>query len=166
MKKLLSVLGASLIFASCAASAEQPAAAPAAPKPQAAPVGPVASARVIMLRLYVADIDRGEKFYHEVFGTTVLQKMGDNVRIMNFPGGTLPGIIMIKSADEVRMNGSFVMQVANVQETLAKAAANGGTLMNTAFAQNVEGMPARSSHFTDPDGNIVEVLQIGGPARK
>jgi predicted enzyme related to lactoylglutathione lyase len=123
--------------------------------------GPVATARVIMLRLYVSDLDRGEKFYHEVFGTTVVQKMGDNVRIMNFPGGVLPGIIMIKSAEEAKMNGSFLVQVPDVQATLDRAAANGGVLHNTHFAEKVEGMPAQSSHLTDPDGNIIEVLQIG-----
>jgi predicted enzyme related to lactoylglutathione lyase len=50
------------------------------------------------------------------------------------------------------------MQIADVQATLAKAAANCGTLMNTRFTQQIEGMPASSSHFTDPDGNLIEVL--------
>lgn len=127
---------------------------------QQAPV-PVASARVIMLRLYVADLDRGEKFYHEVFGTNVVQKMGDNVRIMVFPGAVMPGIIMIKSPEEATMNGSFVMQVPDLKATLDRAAANGGKLMNTHFADKVEGMPAQSSHLVDPDGNVIEVLQMG-----
>lgn len=130
---------------------------------QQAPVGPAATPRIIMLRLYVSDLDRGEKFYHEVFGTTVVRKMGDDVRIMNFPGGILPGIIMIKSPDEAQMNGSFLIQVPDVQATLDRAAANGGVLHNTRFSEEVEGMPARSSHFTDPDGNIIEVMQIGKP---
>jgi len=157
-------LAAAAMLTAVGAEAEPAPAASAAPA--ATPVGPVTSARVIMLRLYVADLARGEKFYHEVFGTSVMEKLGDNVMILNFPGGALPGIIMIKSADEARMNGSFVMQVPDVQATLARAAANGGILMNTRFAQQVEGMPARSSHFTDPDGNIVEVLQIGGPPKR
>lgn len=123
--------------------------------------GPVATPRIIMLRLYVNDLDRGEKFYHEVFGTTVVRKMGDNVRIMNFPGGVLPGIIMIKSTQGVQMTGSFLIQVPNVQAALDLAAANGGKLRNTHFSEQVGGMPANSSHFTDPDGNVIEVFQIG-----
>ena len=158
--------GAVAGFASCAAAADQPPARPVAPAVQQSPVGPVATARVMMLKLFVNDLERGEKFYHAVFGTTVVQRMGDNVRIMIFPGGTMPGIIMIKNRDEVKMKTSFVMQVQDVQATLALAAANGGVLMNTHFAQQVEGMPASSSHFNDPDGNNVEVLQIGGPSRK
>ena len=31
-----------------------------------------------MIRMFVSDLARGEKFYHEVLGTTVVQKMGDN----------------------------------------------------------------------------------------
>jgi predicted enzyme related to lactoylglutathione lyase len=129
----------------------------AQPKPPAT----AASPQVIMLRLFVSDLDRGEKFYHEVFGTTVVQKMGENVRIMIFPGGAMPGIIMIKSSEEATMNGSFVVRVPDLRATLDRAAANGGKLMDTRFAQQIDNMPARSSHFTDPDGNVIEVLQIG-----
>lgn len=128
----------------------------------AQPSASVASPRVMMLRWYVADIARGERFYSAVFGTKTVQKMGDKVRIMMFPGGALPGIILIQSPEEKRMNGSFVIQVPDLKSTLALAAANGGKLMNTRFTDKVDGMPAQSSHFTDPDGNIIEVLQMGG----
>lgn len=157
------MLGCLLLLATTPALAAPPN-PPASPGPSAtAPaVAPTANPRIMMLRLYVADIARGESFYREVFGAAAVQKMGERVRIMMLPGNALPGIILIQSPDEARMNGSFVIQVADVQETLARAAANGGVPMNTRFGQEVEGMPARSSHFTDPDGNIVEVLQIGG----
>lgn len=147
-KSCLALFGAAMFMGGTAFAQQQSAA-------------PVASPRVIMLRLYVSDLDRGEKFYREVFGTTVVQKMGDKVRIMIFPGGVMPGIIMIKSPEEATMNGSFVVQVPDLKATLDRAAANGGKLMNTNFAQQVENMPAKSSHFIDPDGNVIEVLQMG-----
>ena len=128
---------------------------------QQAPMGPAANPKVIMLRLYVSDLARGEKFYHEVFGTTVVQKMGDNVRIMTFPGGALPGIIMIKSPEETQMNGSFVIQVPDMEAALARAAANGGKPLATRFSQDVQNMPAQSRHVIDPDGNDIEVMQVG-----
>lgn len=167
MFRILALIGAaSLLAGGAAAAKDAPApASPTAPPPAAQPITPVASARVVMLRVYVADIARAEKFYHEVFGTTVMQKLGENVRIMVMPGGAFPGIILIQSPDEARMNGSWVMQVSNVEETLAKAQANGATLMHTEFSDNVSGMPARSSHLVDPDGNIIEVLQVGGKAK-
>lgn len=155
MRNCLALAGVALGLATASPSLAQP-----------TPATPVASPRVMMLRLYVGDLDRGEKFYHEVFGTTTVQRMGNAVRILVFPGGALPGIIMIRSADEATMNGSFVMQVPDLQATLARAAASGGKLMDTKFAQQIDGMAARSSHFTDPDGNIVEVLQMGPPPKQ
>lgn len=164
------LIGAASLLVSCAVTAKAAPASSPAPSathaPVAQPITPVTTARIVMLRVYVADIARAEKFYHEVFGTTVVQKLGENVRVTVMPGGAFPGIILIQSPDEVRMNGSWVMQVSNVEETLAKAQANGATLMHTEFAENVGGMPARSTHLVDPDGNIIEVLQVGAQVAK
>jgi predicted enzyme related to lactoylglutathione lyase len=114
-----------------------------------------------MLRVYVSDVARSEQFYHQVIGASVIQKMGDKVRIMTFPGGTMPGIILIQSPEVATMHSSFVLQVPDLKATLASAEANGGTLKNTHFEQQQAGMPAQSSHFSDPDGNLIEVLQMG-----
>lgn len=145
------------------ALAGAPAAAPPAVAP--APVAPVATARIMMLRWFTGDIARAEAFYRIVFGMTTVQRMGDNVRIMVFPGGVTPGLILIQSNDPNRLRGSFIVQVADVQATLATAAANGGKLLNTKFGQDIQGQRASSSHFEDPDGNVIEVLQIGGPRK-
>lgn len=128
---------------------------------QQAQVGPVATPRVLMLRMFVSDLARGEKFYREVLGTTVVRRMGENVSILNFPGGALPGIIMIKSPDVAQMKTSFVIQVPDMEATLARGAANGGSAQSHRFAEAVQGMPASSHHLLDPDGNDIEVLQIG-----
>lgn len=143
------------------------AASPAAAQPAAAPAAPAAATppRIIMLRFFVADIARGEAFYVKVFGMRTVQKMGEGVRIMIFPGSPSPGIILIQSAEEKAMNGSFIVQVDDLKTTLKKAAANGGTLKNTKFEQQMGAEIGRSSHFYDPDGNEIEVLQMS-PARK
>lgn len=134
------------------------------PPTTVAPPGLVASARIIMLRIYVSDIARSEHFYHEVLGANVMQRMGDKVRIMIFQSGGMPGIILIQSPEVATMHGSFVVQVPDLQTVLDRAKANGGTLKNTDFSQQMAGTPAHSSHFSDPDGNLIEVLQIGGGA--
>lgn len=149
----------------CLASPALPATAKpkqAATATKSAPAAPVASPQIMMLRFYVGNIDRAESFYNAVFDMRTVQKMGDNVRIMIFPSGKTPGIILIQSPEEATMNGSFIIQVPDLKATLDKVAANGGTLQNTKFEQNMGGMAARSSHFNDPDGNVIEVLQIGG----
>jgi predicted enzyme related to lactoylglutathione lyase len=128
---------------------------------QHAPVGPTATPRIMMLKLYVSDLARAENFYHEVLGAAVVQKMGDKVGIMNFPGGVLPGFILIESPKDEIKSASFVIQVPDLEATLASAAANGGKVMTTRFSQDVQNMPAQSRHIFDPDGNDIEVLQIG-----
>ncbi len=148
-------------MSSIAAAADAPAIKPGtATVPVVAPA-PVASPHIVMLRLYVANIARGEKFYHELFGATSVQNMGENVRIMVFPGGAVPGIILIQSKDEATMNGSFVTQVPDLKATLERAQANGGKLLNSNFTDRMAGMPMQSSHFYDPDGNLIEALQVG-----
>jgi predicted enzyme related to lactoylglutathione lyase len=121
-------------------------------------------AHIMMIRMPVSDLERADKFYHAVFGTTVVQKMGEKIRMIMFPGG-MPGIILIQSAGPIAIHNSFVVQVPDLKEALERAAANGGTLQNTHFAQQEAGMPAQSSHFTDPEGNTIEVLQMGGPSK-
>lgn len=135
--------------------------------PATAPAKPVATANphIIMLRWFVGDLSRATKFYQSVFGMMSVQKMGDKVNVMVFPGGAMPGLILIEAPAENRLKGSFVIQVADVKATLAKAEAAGAKLMNTHFAEKVAGVPASSSHFTDPDGNVVEVMQMGGAAK-
>ncbi len=135
-------------------------------KTKLAPAAPVSSPKIVMLRFFVSDVEWAEKFYRTVFAMTTVQKMGKNVRILIFPGGATPGIILIQSAEEASMNGSFIVQVPDLKATMALAAANGATLKNTKYEQNMGGIAAKSSHFADPDGNVIEVLQIGGPIAK
>ncbi|MBW8784396.1 MAG: VOC family protein [Novosphingobium sp.] len=161
----LALAGAMMISGGASAQPTQPAppAQPAQPaqRGQLTPVGPSAKPRVMMLRLFVSDLARGEAFYHEVFGTAVVQKMGDNVGILMFPGSTPPGIIMIRSTAPTVMKGSFVLQVPDLEAVLTRAAANGGKVETRRFGQDIQGMAARSRHMSDPDGNDIEVLQIG-----
>lgn len=136
----------------------------AAAKP--APPAPVSSPQIVTLRFFVSDIEPAEKFYSAVFGMMTVQKMGDPVRIMIFLGGATRGIILIESPEEATMNGSFIVQVPDLQATLGTAGANGAVLKNTNFEQNMGSLAAKSSQFADPDGNVIEVLQIGGPKAK
>lgn len=147
------------------AKVSQPASAPVPAAPSAPVAAPTStlSPRIMMLRWFVADITRAESFYQAVFGMRTVQKMGDKVRIMVFSGAGSPGLILIQSPEEKSMNGSFIIQVPDLKETLDRAAANGAKLKNTDFQQKMGSAQARSSHFIDPDGNEIEVLQINTP---
>lgn len=177
MKKIILTLASAAMLWGCAAQAQEapPAATPAPAAPAAAPA-PAISSRVMMLRVTVADSERAANFYRDVFGAVAMQGMmgpppasgeasrGGGIRIMTLPGG-LPGLILIPGDEDE--NSSWVMQVSDLPGTLQRAQANGATLMNTHFEAGQGGFaaqagPAQSTHIVDPDGNVIELLQMGG----
>ena len=151
MKRYLSTLMGGMMLLAGGAFAQQ------------APAGPVAKPCVIMLRLYTDDFTRSEHFYEAVFGTRMVQNMGDHAHILVFPGGSGPGIILIKTPDKQHREASFLIQAPDLADTLVRAKSNGAVLSDEHFAAPMQGMQAQSGLFTDPDGNLVEVLQMGKP---
>ncbi|MBC2650913.1 SDR family oxidoreductase [Novosphingobium flavum] len=71
--------------------------------------------------------------------------MGDKASIMIFPGGAMPGLILIEAPAEKAMHGSFVIQVADVKATLAYAAAKSAIVgMTLAMARDLAGIAVRA----------------------
>ena len=113
---------------------------------------------ILMVKLPVGDDEAAQEFYGTVFGVTLAMEMGDNVRIVMFPGGG-PGLVLIPEDPENERNGSFIVQVTNMESTLARAVANGATLEQS--FQGEQGGGAQSTNIIDPWGNQIEVLQLG-----
>ena len=113
---------------------------------------------ILMVKLPVGDDEAAQEFYGTVFGATLAMEMGDRVRIVMFPGGG-PGLVLIPEDPENERNGSFIVQVANMESTLARAVANGATLEQS--FQGEQGGGAQSTNIIDPWGNQIEVLQLG-----
>ena len=113
---------------------------------------------ILMVKLPVGDDEAAQEFYGTVFGVTLAMEMGDRVRIVTFPGGGA-GLVLIPEDPENERNGSFIVQVTNMESTLARAVANGATLEQS--FQGEQGGGAQSTNIIDPWGNQIEVLQIG-----
>jgi len=113
---------------------------------------------ILMVKLPVGDDEAAQEFYGTVFGVTLAMEMGDRVRIVTFPGGG-PGLVLIPEDPENERNGSFIVQVTNMESTLARAVANGATLEQS--FQGEQGGGAQSTNIIDPWGNQIEVLQLG-----
>ena len=113
---------------------------------------------ILMVKLPVGDDEAAQEFYGTVFGVTLAMEMGDRVRIVMFPGGG-PGLVLIPEDPENDRNGSFIVQVSNMQSTLARAVANGATLEQS--FEGEQGGGAQSTNIIDPWGNQIEVLQLG-----
>ena len=113
---------------------------------------------ILMVKLPVGDDEAAQEFYSTVFGVTLAMEMGDRVRIVSFPGGG-PGLVLIPEDPANERNGSFIVQVTNMESTLARAVANGATLEQS--FQGEQGGGAQSTNIIDPWGNQIEVLQLG-----
>jgi len=113
---------------------------------------------ILMVKLPVGDDEAAQEFYGTVFGVTLAMEMGDQVRIVTFPGCG-PGLVLIPEDPENERNGSFIVQVTNMESTLARAVANGATLEQS--FQGEQGGGAQSTNIIDPWGNQIEVLQLG-----
>ena len=113
---------------------------------------------ILMVKLPVGDDEAAQEFYGTVFGVTLAMEMGDQVRIVMFPGGG-PGLVLIPEDPVNERNGSFIVQVTNMESTLARAVANGATLEQS--FQGDQGGGAQSTNIIDPWGNQIEVLQLG-----
>ena len=119
------------------------------------------SGQVIMLKLQVGDVDEAEDFYHSVFGASVAYDLGQGARVLTMPEG--PGFILLGgdgSGDDEDYNGSFLIQVPDLEAAEAAAIDNGATRQQ-AFEGSPGGEEARSVDLLDPWGNQIEILQLG-----
>lgn len=112
-----------------------------------------------MVKLYVGTLDAAERFYGQVFGAKFAASQGDNAHIVLFPNGG-PGLVLLKRGPhDWRKNGSFIIQVPDLDAAKARAVANGATIQGE-FEGGPDGL-SRSVDVLDPWGNQVEILQTG-----
>jgi predicted enzyme related to lactoylglutathione lyase len=125
------------------------------PEGAAAPTG-----KILMVKLYVDDLEAGERFYGAVFGAKLALKVGENAHIVTFPDGG-PGLVLLKkTANDKKKVGAFIIQVPDLSAAQALAIANGAKEQGK-FAGNPGSQAAKSQDFLDPWGNQVEILQLG-----
>ena len=125
------------------------------PSSAAAPSG-----KILMVKLYVGNLARGEKFYGAVFGAKLAVKIGAFAHVLTFAGGG-PGLILIRGGpSEKNKKGSFLIEVPNLAAAKSVAIKNGAKVQHS-FAGAPGGQAAQSIDFLDPWGNQVEILQLG-----
>ena len=121
---------------------------------------PNATGTILMVKIYVGDLDKAEQFYGAVFGAKRALEIGAGAHIVTFPKGG-PGLVLLKAgASTAHQKGAFIIQVPNLAVAEAAALANGATKQGT-FAGAPAGQAAKSIDLLDPWGNQIEILQIG-----
>jgi predicted enzyme related to lactoylglutathione lyase len=124
------------------------------------PTNPSATGTILMVKIYVGDLDQAEQFYGAVFGAKRVLEIGANAHIVTFPKGG-PGLVLLKGGPgDADKKGAFIIQVPDLATTEALALAHGATKQGT-FAGAPQGQAARSVDLLDPWGNQVEILHVG-----
>jgi predicted enzyme related to lactoylglutathione lyase len=111
--------------------------------------------RLMLVRVYVTDLDRSENFYRTVFGFSAAQAFGPDNRMFGPPSATTPSIVLARVA-QPRGNGSFALAVNDAAAVMKAAVAAGGAIVQQ--AQQAHGLPI--GLITDPDGATIEVIQL------
>ena len=111
--------------------------------------------RVLLVRIWVTDLDRSEHFYRTVFGFGPAQAFGAGNRMFGAPSQTAPSIVLALTP-EPRSNGSFALAVNDTAAVMAAVPNAGGSVANP--AQQAHGLPI--GFVTDPDGALIEVIQL------
>src|SRR5262245_34557146 len=121
MRTFATLLAVPLLAAVSVGSAISPAAA-AKTSPTTLPIATVPSAstsgstdgaaptgKILMVKLYVGDLEAAERFYGAVFGAKLALKVGENAHIVTFPDGG-PGLVLLKKgANDKKKEGAFIV---------------------------------------------------------
>jgi predicted enzyme related to lactoylglutathione lyase len=139
------------LLSGTAAPAQQP-----PPAPGSAPVTP----SIVMVRVYVADMAKSERFYEEVLNMRVAGVLSEREHALKFPGpNDAAGVLLLKADPKTpQANGSIVVRVGDVDAVLSSALAQGANVVRPAQSGPVPN--TRYAMFSDLDGTIVEVTQF------
>jgi predicted enzyme related to lactoylglutathione lyase len=131
---------------------------------QTQPTAPPAAAgerpRIMIVRVFVTDMERSERFYRAVFGWGPAQAFGPGNRMFGAPSPTAPSLLLVQTRDPRTNNASFALAVNDTAAVMSAAEAAGGAVQRPASAQ-AHGMPI--GFITDPDGAQIEVIQLPAP---
>lgn len=111
--------------------------------------------RLMLVRVYVTDLDRSERFYRAVFGFSAALPFGPDNRMFGPPSATAPSIVLAH-VDQPRGNGSFALAVNDTAAIMKAVVAAGGSIERE--AQQAHGLPI--GFVKDPDGTTIEVIQL------
>ena len=119
--------------------------------------------RVVHFEIYADEVERATKFYFEVFGWQFHKWDGPDDYWLAITGregeAGINGAIM--GRPEPGMNGMNFIDVASIDNFIAKIQVNGGTLVRPKMAIPEVGYTAVCN---DPEGNPIGLFQVDSDA--
>ncbi len=127
------------------------------------PAGTVAATpRIVMVKIYVTDFARSERFYKQVFDLGAPRVYNATEHGFAFPdqNGILDPnatLLVLVLTPAPRPSSPFAMTVSDIDAVMSRAPAAGGAVSRPAPATATGN--ARIAMITDPDGVPIEVIQ-------
>ena len=136
-----------------------------------------ADTTVLAVRLGANDVVALAKFYEAAFGLQAIDRVGEPpIEIIMRYGATPADAKAGSSPEFLIMNrepgaakdamAHAIFHVSNLDATVAAAKAAGATLQGEVAPFDINGMSVRIATLTDPDGNVLELMELPGGADK
>ena len=136
-----------------------------------------ADATVMAIRLGANDVVALAKFYEAAFGLKQIDHVGEPpMEIIMRYGATAADAKAGSSPEFLVMNREpgtakdamphAIFHVSNLDATVAAVKAAGATMQGEVASVDINGMSVRIATLTDPDGNVLELMELPGGANK
>ena len=132
---------------------------------------------VLAVRLGSSDVTELAKFYDAAFGLKEIDRVGEpateiimryGATVAEAKNGSSPEFL-IQNREPGSGRDSMahaIFHVADMAATLAAARAAGGTVEGDVVTVPIGGMPVMIATVIDPDGNVLELMELPGGATK
>src|SRR5215467_11926891 len=117
-----------------------------------------ADGKICYIEMPAIDINRSSSFYKTVFDWNIRQR-GDGATAFDDTIGEVSGAFVLNRKPMTEVGLLVYIMVDNIQDTIEKLVANGGTIIQPVGMD----APEITARFTDPGGNIIGLYQE--PAR-
>jgi predicted enzyme related to lactoylglutathione lyase len=137
----------------------------------------LADTTVLAIRLGSNDVVALAKFYEAAFGLKAIDRVGDPpIEIIMRYGATAADAKAGSSPEFLIMNreagtaagpmAHAIFHVSDLDATIAAAKAAGAKMEGEVTPFDINGMPVRIATLTDPDGNVLELMELPKGANK
>jgi len=113
-----------------------------------------ADGKICYIEMPARDVARAASFYKNVFGWNIRTR-GDGATAFDDTIGEVSGAFVLNRKPMTEVGLLVYIMVDNIQDTIEKLVANGGTIIPPVGMD----APEITARFTDPTGNILGLYQ-------
>jgi predicted enzyme related to lactoylglutathione lyase len=134
-------------------------------------IGAQADVKVLAVRLSATDVPALAHFYEAAFGLKEIDHVGEpateiimryGATVAEAKAGSSPEFLVASREAGVGKDGMAhaIFRVSDIASTLAAVKAAGATVQGDAATVPIGGMPVKIATVVDPQGNVLEIMEL------